>query len=398
MPRASIKLPLIPVLLVLGTALLAGCGDSDELPPGAVAKVGDTVITQEKFDKWMTTAVKGQAGGAKAVVPDPPEFTKCVAGKKDQPTPEGQPEPSAGDLKKQCKTEYDELKRSVMQFLIQSEWVLQEAEQQKVTVKDAEVAKSFEDQKKQAFPKEADYQKFLASSGMTEKDILFRVRLQFLRDELTKKVSEKSTKVSDQQIEAYYDKNKKQFAQPERRDLLLVVTKTKPKAEEAKKALNRGQPWKKVASKYSIDEATKAQGGKFPGVAQGQQEPQLDKLTFGADKGELVGPVKTQFGWYVVEVDKIIPASQQSLEESTDTIKNLLRSQGQQKALDRFVKDFRQEYKDITECDKEYRVAECKNAPKEKKGAAPGAPSAPGQGQAPPPPQQQPPPTPPESE
>ena len=383
MTRPSLNLRLAPVLLLAGAALVAGCGDSDEIPPGAVAKVGDTVITQEKFDKWMTTAVKGQAGGAKAVVPDPPDFTKCVAGKKDLPTPEGQPEPSAADLKKQCKTEFDELKRSVMQFLIQSEWVLQEAEEQGVTVKDAEVAKSFEDQKKQAFPKEADYQKFLASSGMSEKDILFRVRLQFLRDELTKKISEKATKVSDEQISAYYDKNKKQFAQPERRDLLLVVTKTRPKAEEAKKALEGGQPWKKVATKFSIDEATKSQGGKFPGVAEGQQEPQLDKLTFAADKGELVGPVKTQFGWYVVEVDKILPASQQSLEESKDTIKNLLRSEGQQKALDRFVKDFRQEYKAVTECDTEYRVAECKNAPKEESDTGPASGGNPGGQQQP---------------
>ena len=389
MTRASLKLSLISVLLLAVAVPAAGCGDSDELPPGAVAKVGDTIISKEKFDRWMTTAVKGQAGGGKAVVPDPPEFTKCVAAKKDLPTPEGQPEPSAADLKKQCKTEYDELKGSVMQFLIQSEWVLQEAKEQGVTVKDAEVQKSFEDQKKQAFPKEADYKKFLASSGMTEKDILYRVRLQFLRDELTKKISEKATKVSDEQVQAYYDKNKKQFAQPERRDLLLVVTKTKAKAEEAKKALQSGQPWKKVTAKYSIDEATKAQGGKFPGVAKGQQEPQLDKLTFAAKKGELVGPVKTQFGWYVVEVEKILPASQQTLEESTDTIKNLLRSQGQQKALDRFVKDFREEYKEITECDKEYRVAECKNAPKEKKTPAPGGnPTAPAQ------PQEQPPPTP----
>ena len=39
-----------------------------------------------------------------------------------------------------------------MQFLIQAEWVQQEAEKQDVKVTDAQIQKSLEDQKKQAFP------------------------------------------------------------------------------------------------------------------------------------------------------------------------------------------------------------------------------------------------------
>ncbi len=65
------------------------------------------------------------------------------------------------------------------------------------------------------------------------------------------------------------------------------------------------------------------------------------------------------------QVVKITPASQQSLDQSRDTIKNLLRSQRQQKTLDAFIKDFREEYKDETNCSDDYRVAECKNAPKD---------------------------------
>ena len=57
---------------------------------------------------------------------------------------------------------------------------------------------------------------------------------------------------------------------------------------------------------------------------------------------KIEGPVKTQFGWYVFEVEKVTEASQQTLDESKDTIKNLLRSQRQQKALDEFVKRFRE--------------------------------------------------------
>ena len=364
MNYASFKSLLSAGLLTVGAAALVACG-SESVPSGSVAKVGDEEITQEEFDKWIKTAVSGQAQGTATVVPDPPEFTKCVAAKKDAPLPKGQEQQSEAALKKQCEQEYDTLKREVMLFLIQAEWVEQEAEEQGVEVSDASVKKSFEDQKKQAFPTDKAYNEFIKSSGMTEEDILFRVKLNELQQKLTQKVTQDATKVTDADIQEYYDKNKRRFAQPERRDLRVVLTKTEAKADQAHSALDDGQGWKQVVNEYSIDEASKAQGGLLPAVAKGQQDKALDDAVFSAKKGELEGPVKTQFGWYVFEVTKITPASQQSLDQSKDTIRNLLRSERQQKALDQFVKDFREDYRDETECADDYRIAECSNAPKE---------------------------------
>jgi foldase protein PrsA len=271
-----------------------------------------------------------------------------------------------------------------MQFLIQAEWVTQEADKRNIQVSDKAVQKSFEDQKKQAFPSDKAYEQFLKTSGMTEADILFRVKLSQLQEKLTQKVTEDAGKVTDADVQEYYDKNKKRFAQPERRDLLVVLTKTEAKANEAKQALESGQPWKTVVKQYSIDETSKAQGGKLAAVAKGQQDKTFEDAVFAAGKGNIEGPVKTQFGWYVFEVEKVTPASQQSLEQSRDTIKNLLKTQRQQKALDAFIKDFRDQYKDETNCSDDYRVAECKNAPKKDAGASqsnqpqqPGSPQAP---------------------
>jgi foldase protein PrsA len=401
MTPALLKSLLSVAVVGLGAMAVTGCG-SDEVPSGAVAKVGDSEITEEEFNKWMESAVVGQAQGGKAVVPDPPEFTKCVANKKKAPAAEGQGKQSDAALKKQCEQEYESLKNQVMQFLIQAEWVQQEAEQQDINVTDESVQKSFEDQKKQAFPTEKAYKEFLKTSGMTNEDILFRVKLNQLQEKLTQKVTEDATKVTDQDIEEYYEKNKQRFAQPERRDLRVVLAKTEAKADDARSALEDGDAWRAVVKKYSIDEASKAQGGLLPAVAKGQQDKALDDAVFDAKKGELEGPVKTQFGWYVFEVVKITPASQQSLEESKDTVRNLLRSERQQKALDQFVKDFREEYKDETECADDYRVAECSNAPEEEStgpasGGNPGGQPAPGAqppsappGSQPPPPQEPP--------
>jgi foldase protein PrsA len=354
-------------------AILAGCGENN-LPGNAVAEVDGTAIQKQDFEHWMNVAVKSSAQGDNAEL-KPPAFTECIAqAKKAAAKPaEGQPKQTDADFKKQCQAQYDQLRQQIVGLLISFEWIEREAEKQGVKATDAEVKKALADQKKQNFPKEADYQKFLKDSGQTNEDVLRRVRLDVLSNKIREKVTKGKDKVSDAQIKAYYDKNKAQFAQPERRDLSIVLTKTKAKAEQAKAALDSGQSFKEVAKKFSIDDASKAQGGKLPGVAKGQQEQAFDDAIFQAKKGQLTGPVKTQFGWYVFEVDKVNKATQQTLAEAKPTIQQVLASQGQQKALDAFVKDFRAEWKQKTECREGYVTQDCKNAPKETPTPTPGA-------------------------
>jgi parvulin-like peptidyl-prolyl isomerase len=345
-------------------ALIAGCGS--DVPTNGVAKIGDTVITKDQFNHWLSAAAHGSAApGQPVVVPDPPDFQKCIANAGKQPVPKGAKKPTHTQLLTQCKQQYDALKQQVMQFLISAEWISQEADKEKVKVSDAQVKKQFQDQKKQSFQKEADYQKFLKSSGMTEADLLFRVRLDFVSNEVRTKVIAGKDKVTDAQIASYYNKNKTRFAQPERRDLLVVLTRDKAKAAAAKSAIDSGQKWASVAKKYSIDEASKAQGGKLPGVAKGQQEKAFDDAIFSAKMNQVVGPVKTQFGYYVFKVTKDTPASQQSLAQTKETIRNLLKSENQQKALNDFVTKFRKDYKAKTKCRKGFVIPDCSNAPKQ---------------------------------
>jgi foldase protein PrsA len=372
MPRIlRITLPIAACAVVI-----AGCGNS--VPPNGVAKIGDTVITKDQFNHWLSAAAHGSAApGSTVTVPDPPNFAKCVANLAKQPVPKGAKKPTNAQLKTQCEQQYNALKQQVMQFLVSAEWIQQEANKDGVKVSNAEVQKQFQDQKKQSFQKESDYQKFLKNSGMTEADLLFRVKLDVISNDVRNKIIKGKDNVTDAQISSYYNKNKERFAQPERRDLEVVLTRTKGKADAAKAALDGGQKWPAVAKKYSIDEASKAQGGKLPGVAKGQQEKAFDNAIFGAQKGKIVGPVKTQFGYYVFKVDKVTPASQQTLAQTKDTIRNLLKSQNQQKALNNFVKKFRSDYKDKTKCAKPYVIPDCSNAPKQKTTPTPASGQAP---------------------
>jgi foldase protein PrsA len=343
-------------------ALVAGCGG---VPGDAVATVDGTSIDKNEFSHWMNVAAR-TSGQPNAKAPDPPDYAACVAQKrKTAPKPaKGQPKTTDAQLKSQCKQEYEGLRNQVLQLLVSFQWIQGEADDLGVKVSDAEVKKSFDQQKKQSFPKDADYQKFLKTSGQTNEDIMQRVRLDLLSNKIRDKVTKGKDKVTDAQVKAYYDKNKARFAQPEQRELRIVLTKGKEKADQAKAALENGDSWKTVASKYSVDTQSKKEGGKLPPVSKGQQEKALDDAIFKAKKGELVGPVKTQFGYYVFDVGKITPASQQSLQQATPTIKQLLAAQNQQKALDAFVKKFRDKWKGKTECREGYKTPDCKNGPK----------------------------------
>src|SRR3954453_16206728 len=374
MPKLLRPLTLLAALAAT-ILVIAGCGGED-VPSDSVAKIGDAKITKAQFTHWFNAAAKQQAQstGAKpedAVAPDPPNFTKCIAAKAKQPVPKGVPKPDPKALKSQCKQEYDGLRDQTLQFLISSQWLTQEAAKRKITATDQEVQTTFQQQKKQSFPKEADYQKFLQTSGQSETDLLYRVKLSVLTNKLQQSIVKDKGTVTDQQIQDYYDKNKQRFAQPETRDLEVVLATKKAKADAALKAVKSGNKWSTVAKKYSSDDASKSQGGKLPGVTKGQQEKSFDAAIFSAKKGVITGPVKTQFGYYVFRVTKITPAKQQSLTEVKTTIKNLLQSQSQQKALNDFVKDFQDRYKKMTECAKDYIVEQCSNAPKKSTSTTP---------------------------
>src|SRR3954471_6112801 len=378
MSRVLKFLPALGAFFVLA-ALISACGDS--VPGNSVVRVDDDTIKTSTFDHWLkVAALSSQPPGSttKVAVPDAPDFKKCVAAKQTSaPKPaKGQPKQSTAQFKAQCKQEYEGLRDQVLQFLIQAQWIQGEAADQGVKISDKELKKSFEQQKKQSFPTQKEYNAFLKSSGMTQEDINLRVKLDLLSNKIRTKVTKEQNKVTQAEIQKYYNKNKARFAQPEKRDLKVVLTKTKAKAEQAKQALADGDSWKSVAKKYSIDQASKDAGGKLPGVQPGQQEKAFDTAVFKAPKRKVEGPVKTQFGYYVFEVDKVTPKSQQSLQQASPTIKQLLQQQGQQKALNNFVKKFEKKWKDRTNCRKGYVVTMCKNAPKPKKGQATTPPGA----------------------
>src|SRR4051795_10071117 len=122
---------LLLLLAALFAAAVAASGCGDDVPSDSVAKVGEAKITKAQYNHWLLASVKQQAQSTgvspnAVVVPDPPDFPKCVAAKQKQPVPKGVPKPDPKALKAQCKQEYDGASQQTLQFLISSQWLTQE--------------------------------------------------------------------------------------------------------------------------------------------------------------------------------------------------------------------------------------------------------------------------------
>jgi parvulin-like peptidyl-prolyl isomerase len=366
---------------VAAAALLSACGN--QVPPNAVAKVGDTTISKETFDHWLQAAAQSsQAPGTKPeeiVVPEPPDFTQCVEARSKQELPKGSPEPTEQQLKDQCKAEYDLLKEQVMQFLLQAEAIEQEAGRRGIEVTDEEVGQKLEELKSETFKKPGEFEKFLETSGRTEADLLFQTRVDMLSEQLRSNVVEAEGPPTDAEIQDFYDENGDQppLGQPETRNLQIVLTEDEAQANKAKQEIEDGADFADVAQKYSIDELSKQNDGKLEGVAEGQQEATLDKAVFAAKEDTLQGPIETPFGWYVFRVTGITPEKKPPLDEIRDTVVELVTQQREQELLNRFIEDFQKRSKEETACAKGYEVQSCSNAPKVETPQVPGAPPVP---------------------
>ena len=108
----------------------------------------------------------------------------------------------------------------------------------------------------------------------------------------------------------------------------IVLASSQANALAAKKALSSGQSWATVVKKYSIDPTTKSTGGVLNGVTKQQEEAALSTAAFAAPANKLLGPVKGQFGYYVFEVTKIVPGTQQTLAQASSQIKQQLTTAG----------------------------------------------------------------------
>jgi foldase protein PrsA len=260
---------------------------------------------------------------------------------------------------------YEELQNKAMTELIEGVWIRGEGEELGIKVTEKQVEDELAAIKKQNFPTPASYKKFLEESQFTQEEVDQLVELQIMTKEIQAKVSAQAPKPSSDAVQAYYEAEKEaQFTTKESRDVRLVLNEDKGEVEAAKAALEKDSSpanWKKVAKKYSSDPTSGAKGGLQEGITEEFLKGPLKAAIFDSPTGELVGPVKFEKNYVLVEVVKLNPEKEQGLAEVKAQIESTLGQQAQQEYLSEFVSDFDAKWKQRTVCADAFAMEKCGN-------------------------------------
>ena len=305
--RRNSSLLLLALIAALALVACGGGGTSSaDVPDGAVAVVGDKTVTKEEFDKLIEQQKKS-----------------AEAQKQDFPAP--------------GTAEYEALKATVVKGLVeQKEWEL-EGEAMGVDVTDQEIETELDKLKQQYF--QGDEQKYsaeLAKQGLTDEDVRNELRTRILTNKIFEAVTKKVT-VSDADIKAYYDKNPTQYQQPASREVRHILVKTEALAQKLHDQIQGGADFAKLVEKYTQDTASKADGGKFTAF-KGRTVAPFDEFVFSAKTGDLSDPIKTEFGWHIIEVlSAVKPATTTPLDQVKDAIKTTVLQTKQSAAMKAWI-------------------------------------------------------------
>jgi foldase protein PrsA len=222
---------------------------------------------------------------------------------------------------------------STLQQMVREILLQQYAQQHGITVTDAEIAAK-EDQIKANFPP-GQWSDMLKSRGLTEDDVHKLISDQIIID----KAVGGNIKISDAQIAAYFAKNHAAFDKPATvtaRHILVADLKT---AQAVEAQLKSGKDFASVARQYSIDPGSKDKGGELGQIRHGQMVPAFDAAVFSLPVGVISQPVKSPFGYHIIQVESRDPGQKATLANSRDKIADLLRQQQEAPLIQPFLMD-----------------------------------------------------------
>jgi peptidyl-prolyl cis-trans isomerase C len=151
---------------------------------------------------------------------------------------------------------------------------------------------------------------------------------------------------SDEEIQKFYEQNKEaQFTTPEQRCVrhILFNKDQKEKAEDVKQQLENGGDFAKLAKENSQDPGSAENGGDLGCLGKGETVPEFEKAAFGAEQGEIVGPVETEFGYHILKVTDLKPEQTRSLQEVESQIRAQLAAEKQSEEFNKWIEEQKKE-------------------------------------------------------
>jgi peptidyl-prolyl cis-trans isomerase C len=251
--------------------------------------------------------------------------------------------------------QYQATVQQILPQLVNIEIAKAYAQEHNITVSDKEVDQELAKLKEQVgdqarasgqdMSNQEAYEQALKQNNITEDQLREDIRENLPVQEVQERVTG-DAEPSNKEIQNYYEKNKEaQFTTPEQRCVrhILFNKDQKEKAEDVKQQLENGEDFAKLAKENSQDPGSAENGGDLGCLGKGETVPEFEEAAFGAEQGEIVGPVKTEFGYHILQVTDVKPEQTRSLQEVESQIRSQLATEKQSEAFNKWIEEQKKE-------------------------------------------------------
>lgn len=175
-----------------------------------------------------------------------------------------------------------------------------------------------------------------AKKNLLEMDAEYKAELEKLKKELLSNFYVekflREVKVKPEEIQAYFNEHPEEFAGEETVSASHILVESEDKAKDILGKIQSGEMTFEDAAKAFSTCPSSQRGGDLGEFGRGQMVPEFDTTCFEMAEGELRGPIKTQFGFHLIRLDKKNEAKPLTLEEIRPHLEQKLLAEAQQKA------------------------------------------------------------------
>ena len=156
----------------------------------------------------------------------------------------------------------------------------------------------------------------------------------------------KTVEVSQDEMEVFYNENQAQFKKGETVTAKHILVETEEKCNEILATITSGEKTFEDAAKEFSTCPSGQRGGDLGAFGRGQMVPEFEQAAFDAETGQVIGPVKTQFGCHLIKVEAKNEAEVATFDEVKETICQNLMQQKQNKVYTETLKDLETKYRE----------------------------------------------------
>lgn len=209
------------------------------------------------------------------------------------------------------------LRENILNSLISNQVILNAAKDEDLGDIDGKVDEQVKMEKEMSG--EDIFNENLAAIGLTEEEYKNVLKDNAIVNEYRNKKME-GYEVSQEDKEKYFEENKESFYQRSARHILV---ETEDEANKVLQRLKDGEDFAELAKELSQDPGSAAQGGDLGYFAQGTMVAEFDNFVFENNVGDLSDPIKSDFGYHIIE----ITGEKSTLEDFDEEVEAAVKSQ-----------------------------------------------------------------------